>query len=219
MPDDQTTIAVQRYLDALADDATAEPIVRDILARTAPRLQLLCGNLLHREYPRLARPPLNVREDELLSALVERLMRALKSVHPQSVRQFFALANQHMRWELNELARRLDGQPHAVELFEGAALAPSQSASETKVGPTPRMVRMLQAIESLPDDEREVFDLVRIQGMSHGETAAILAVSSKTVQRRLNRGLVLLADHLPDLRSPRASPPAPGAAAAEAGGA
>jgi RNA polymerase sigma-70 factor (ECF subfamily) len=27
---------------------------------------------------------------------------------PTNVRQFFALANQHLRWELNDLARRLD---------------------------------------------------------------------------------------------------------------
>ena len=34
----------------------------------------------------------------------------------ETVRQFFALANQHMRWELNEMARRLDEQPTAAEL-------------------------------------------------------------------------------------------------------
>jgi len=32
----------------------------------------------------------------------------MRSVRPQTVRQFFALANQHMRWQLNDLARRLD---------------------------------------------------------------------------------------------------------------
>jgi hypothetical protein len=29
------------------------------------------------------------------------------SIRPQTVRQFFALVNQHLRWELNDLARRL----------------------------------------------------------------------------------------------------------------
>jgi RNA polymerase sigma factor (sigma-70 family) len=41
----------------------------------------------------------------------------------------------------------------------------------------------LQA-ESLPDDEREVFGLVWYQGLTHAEAAAILGVSTKTVQRR-----------------------------------
>jgi hypothetical protein len=42
-----------------------------------------------------------------LSAVVERLLKALRAARPQTVREFFALANQHMRWELNDLARRL----------------------------------------------------------------------------------------------------------------
>jgi RNA polymerase sigma-70 factor (ECF subfamily) len=59
---------------------------------------------------------------------------------------------------------------------------------------------MLGAIEGLPEDEREVFDLVRIQGLTQAEAAEVLGVSAKTVRRRLNRGLVLLAEQLDDLR-------------------
>ena len=59
---------------------------------------------------------------------------------------------------------------------------------------------MLEAIDGLPEDEREVFDLVRIQGLTQPEAAEVLGVSVKTVQRRLNRGLVLLAEQLADLR-------------------
>jgi RNA polymerase sigma-70 factor (ECF subfamily) len=61
---------------------------------------------------------------------------------------------------------------------------------------------MLDAIEGLPEDEREAFDLVRIQGLTHAEAAAVVGISPKTVQRRLNRGLVLLATRLDDLRMP-----------------
>ena len=46
---------------------------------------------------------------------------------------------------------------------------------------------MLRAIDGLPEDEREVFDLVRIQGLTQAEAAEVLGVSAKTVQRRLNR--------------------------------
>jgi RNA polymerase sigma factor (sigma-70 family) len=191
-----TTVAVQRYLDALAEDESAEPIVRALLDRAVRRLHLLCANLLHRSYPRLMRPPLNLQSDEMLGAVVERLLKAMRAVHPRTVRQFFALANQHMRWELNDLARRLDDQPRREELHEGAALAPASSAS----GLTPNSRRMLEAIDNLPEEEREVFSLVRIQGMTHGEAADILGVSAKTVQRRLNRGLMLLAEGLTDLK-------------------
>jgi RNA polymerase sigma-70 factor (ECF subfamily) len=56
----------------------------------------------------LTLPPLNLQPDELLGAVLERLLKALGTVRPQTVRQYFALVNQHMRWELNDLARRLD---------------------------------------------------------------------------------------------------------------
>src|SRR5271165_6573733 len=129
MTEEHTTQAVQRYLNALAGDQPAEPIVRALLDRAVRRLQLLCANLLHRKYRRLTLPPLNLQTDEMLGAVVERLLKAMRSVRPQNVRQFFALVNQHMRWELNDLARRLDEQPAAVQLHEGLVPVPPSSDS------------------------------------------------------------------------------------------
>jgi RNA polymerase sigma-70 factor (ECF subfamily) len=196
MAEERTTVIVQRYLDELAGDTPAEPLVRALLDRAVRRLHHLCANLLYRSYPRLTHPPVNLQADELLSAVVERLLKALRQVRPSTVRQFFALASQHMRWELNDMARRLDIQPPAVELSEG--LVPGPAASDT--GLTPDGRRMLDAIANLPEDEREAFDLVRIQGLSQVEAAKVLGVSTMTVKRRLNRGLLVLADALSDLR-------------------
>src|SRR5262249_14546355 len=141
--------------------------------------------------------PLNLQADELLSAVAERLLKALGEARPRNVRQFFALANQHMRWELNDLARRLDKQPPALELRERAVPAtPASSGS----GLTPAGRRMLEAIGDLPADEREAFDLVRVQGMTQAEAAQVLGVAVVTVRRRLNRGLQLLTEKVGDLR-------------------
>ena len=114
MSEGHTTAAVQLYLNALAGDQPAEPIVRALLDRAVRRLHLLCSRLLYRKYRRLTLPPLNLQPDEMLSAVVERLLKAMRTVRPQTVRQFFALVNQHMRWELNDLARRLYNEPGAV---------------------------------------------------------------------------------------------------------
>ena len=204
MPDENTSAAVQRYLDALAGDAPAEPIIRALLDRSVRRLHHICAALLYRSFPRLTRPPLNLQADELLSAVVERLLKALREARPTTVRQFFDLAGQHMRWELTDLARRLDKQPAAVELREGLVPAPASTGS----GLSPEGRRLLDAIDGLPEDEREAFDLVRIQGLTHGEAAEVLGVSAKTVQRRLDRGLRLLTERLGDLR-PGDTPPGP----------
>ena len=75
---------------------------------------------------------------------------------------------------------------------------PAQASSDSDLTPDGR--RMLEAIGSLPDGEREAFDLVRIQGMTQAEAAQILGVSTMTVNRRLNRSLQLLTEMLDDLR-------------------
>jgi RNA polymerase sigma factor (sigma-70 family) len=202
-----TTAVVQRYLNELGDDTPTEPVIRGLMDRATSRLQLLCRHLLYRSYPRLTRPPLNLEADELLSAVVERLLKSLRTIRPKTVRQFFALANQHIRWELNDLARRLDQMPSPAELRDSVVPGPASSAS--LLSPVGR--RMLEAIENLPAEEQEVFGLVRIQGLTQAESATILGVSTKTVQRRLNRSLMLLAKQLRDLEPcPRPAADTPG---------
>ena len=74
-------------------------------------------------------------------------------------------------------------------------LVPSPASSASGLSPDGR-----RAIGELPEDEREAFDLVRIQGMTQVEAAEVLGVSVKTVQRRLNRALLILTEDLDDLR-------------------
>jgi RNA polymerase sigma-70 factor (ECF subfamily) len=198
MGDENTTAAVQRYLDEWptpTDDSATEAVVRALLDRSVRRLHGLCVSFLHKSYPRLTRPPLSLQADELLGAVVERLLKALRETRPTSTRQFFWLASQHMRWELNEMARRLDRQPAVEELHEELVPASASSGS----GLTPGAHRILEAIERLPEGEREAFELVRIQEMSQAEAAGVLDVSVATVNRRLSRGLQLLAAELGDL--------------------
>jgi RNA polymerase sigma-70 factor (ECF subfamily) len=194
---------MQRLLDALPGDPLAEPIIRELLERSVHRLRLLCETVLHRNYPRLAKSPLNLETNDLLGGVVAGLLTALQKVRPQTVRQFFALACQHMRWQLNDLARRLDEQPASTELPEAGVAAPLSSNSCL----SPRGRRVLGAIEGIPEVEREVFDLVHIQGLTQAEVAGVVGVSEKTVQRRLNRARLLLAERLADLRPAAPSGP------------
>jgi RNA polymerase sigma factor (sigma-70 family) len=193
-----TTAVVQNYLNELGDKTSfpADHVIRELLVRAAKRLEFLCATMLQRDYPRLAGAPLNLQSEEVLGAVVERLMKAMREIRPPTVRQFFGLANQHIRWELNDLARRLDAQESTARLTEDSVPAPVSSGSEL----SPNARRILEAIEGLPDDEREVFSLVRIQGMSQTEVAALLGVSAKTIKRRLDRSLILLTTTLADLQ-------------------
>jgi RNA polymerase sigma-70 factor (ECF subfamily) len=146
---------------------------------------------------------MNLESEEMLSAVVERLIKAMREIRPTTVREFFALANQHMRWELNDLARRLDKRADAVQLNESWAVAPPESGSSQ---PKDNANRILQAIENLPEDEREAFSMVRIQQMTQLESAEVLGVSLKTIQRRVNRAVALLSESLNDLKGPPKAP-------------
>lgn len=193
-----TTAVVQNYVDQLAElpvNAPADAIVRELLGRAVGRLHMLCAKVLHQRYPRLAQAPLNLQAEELLSSVAERLLKAMGKARPTGVRQFFSLANQHMRWELNDLARRLDKKEPDVPLMESLAMPPESSGAELSQS----ALRIAQAIDDLPDEEREVFSLVRIQDLTQVETAEILGVSVKTIQRRLNRSLLLLTEALLDV--------------------
>ncbi|MDB5384869.1 MAG: sigma-70 family polymerase sigma factor [Planctomycetaceae bacterium] len=204
MNEGHTTSVVQKYLDELAGlhgEMAAEPIVQSLLGKSVNRLHLLCSTLLYRNYPRLLRPPLNLEPEELLGAVVERLIKALREVRPTTVRRFFALANQHIRWELNDLVRRLDEQASQVQLLESLLKAPPESSGSPL---SANVRRIIETIENLPDEECEAFNLVRIQGMTQTEAATLLGVSAKTIQRRLNRSLVLLTSQLGDLHPQRA---------------
>jgi RNA polymerase sigma factor (sigma-70 family) len=198
MGDDQTTEVVQRYLDqlgGLTGDSPTEPVIRALVGRSVDRLYVLCNTMLLRNYPRLARPPVNLETDEMLGSVVNRLLKALREIRPTNARQFFALANRHMRWELNDMARRLDKETPVAELNEAAVACPASSDSQL----SPNARRILEAIDNLPDEEREAFDLIRIQNLTQPEAATILGISEATLYRRLKNGLLLLTERLSDL--------------------
>ena len=117
----------------------------------------------------------------------------MRTIRPQTARQFFALATQHMRWQLNDMARRFDEQPPATALPEEEVAAPP---STTGFGLIRDARRILGTIEGLPEVEREMFDFIRIQGLTHAEAAEVVGISVKAVQRRLNRARLLLAEQL-----------------------
>lgn len=58
---------------------------------------LLCNAFFYRSSPRLARPLFGLEHDELLGAVVERLLKALQDARPETVRGFFAPAGRHAR--------------------------------------------------------------------------------------------------------------------------
>jgi RNA polymerase sigma-70 factor (ECF subfamily) len=82
MSEEETTAVVQRYLGELAANSPAKPIVRTLMDRAVRRLRPRCATPLHRSDPRPMRPPWNLQPDELLGAVAERLLKALRTRSP-----------------------------------------------------------------------------------------------------------------------------------------
>lgn len=66
------------------------------------------------------------------------------------------------------------------------------------------LLRFREALESLPPRRREVFELVRLRGLSHQDAAEVLEVSDRTVANHLRLAMKDLKDMLSDF--PAASP-------------
>jgi len=60
------------------------------------------------------------------------------------------------------------------------------------------MQRFQEALESLPPKRREVFELVRLRGLSHREAAQVLEVSARTVANHLVLAMKDMRDMLSD---------------------
>lgn len=167
----------------------------ELLRHVGGRLERLTRKMLRR-YPGVQRW---AQTDDVLQNAVLRLLRALGAVHPDSTRAFFALAAVQIRRELLDLARHYFG-PHGQGAHHasnanngsaaGAACEPADSTHDP--GELAEWCELHQQVEKLPDEEREVVDLLFYQGLTQPAAANLLNVNVRTVQRRWQAALLKL---------------------------
>jgi RNA polymerase sigma-70 factor (ECF subfamily) len=120
-----------------------------------------------------------------------RLSRALESVPPASVAEFFQLASRQMRWELLDLVQRYYGleEPGGKQALTGveesSQSTPLEEVSTDTYNPPDLAfwTEFHQAVEALPDKDRQVFELLWYQELTQGEAASILQVAESTIRR------------------------------------
>jgi RNA polymerase sigma factor (sigma-70 family) len=188
MAENDTTAQVQCHLDRLQ---AGDPAARAALLTCAcDRLRRLTKKML-RDFPGVQRweETADVQQDAAV-----RLWRALEQTTPTSVRHFFRLAALQIRRELLDLARRYAGPEgtaahHASVGGESAASAsgsPVYDKADSAAGPGQLAIwnEFHMQVEALPDEEKEVFDLLWYQGLQQAEAAALLGISERTLKRR-----------------------------------
>ena len=185
---DERSAYLQHCLDRLrAGDESAR---QELLAGACARLSELTRTML-KDYRRLKR--WEQTDDVLQNALV-RLHRSLQDVTPPSLRDFYRLAALQVRRELIDLVRHYfgpegGGRRHHTNAAEADSLRTPRPAYERpgaaeEPGTLAAWGEFHRQADALPEEERDVFDLVWYQGLKHTEAAAVLGVSARTVKRR-----------------------------------
>ena len=139
--------------------------------------------------------------DDLLQAALLRLHRSLAEVRPEGVPHFDNLAAAQIRRELIDLARRhhgpegLGAHHHTDGADPGSRLAQVADGSGR-----PELLEewaaFHEAVERLPEEERQIVDLLWYRGLTHAQAAKALGVPTKTVQRRWASARLMIRDAL-----------------------
>lgn len=174
--------------------------LNQILARVSRRLLSLARQVL-RGYPGVERW---TESDDVLQNASLRLVRALESVEPRSMRDFYALAALQIRRELVDLSRHHFG-PHGQAAHHDSRGGDSRPPPEPsdwshEPGGLVQWREFHERIETLPEDEREVVGLLYYQGLTQAEAATVLDVNVRTIQRRWHAALLTLQPLLADLK-------------------
>lgn len=187
------TKQLQIYLNRMhAGDAAAR---EELFKQAGGRLERLTRKML-RGFPGVKRW---AQTDDVLQNALMRLLRALKEVHPASMREFYALSAEQIRRELVDLARHFfgpegTGANHATNWPGRNSDTPPYEKADVSHDPgvLAGWHEFHNQVHKLPPEEREVVDLLFYQDLPQADAAALLNVSVRTVQRRWQSALLKL---------------------------
>jgi RNA polymerase sigma factor (sigma-70 family) len=191
------SLLMQNWIDRLrnGDEAARD----ELLNAACERLREITRKMLRR-YPRVKRWE---QTDDVLQNVSLRLCRTLSQVTPADVRAFLRLASLNIRRELLDLVKHYCGPlglatHHASN--PGLADPTGRSPEPQTLAHEPTRLAAWsafhEAVEGLPEEEREVFDLLWYQGLAQTEAAELLGVTERTVRRRWQSARLLVAEAL-----------------------
>ena len=186
-------------LQGLIDLAkTGDEGARTLLLDHACDRLLKLTRKMFRGYPGLRR--WEATDDVFQNSLV-RLHRALNQVQLESVRHFFNLAGLQIRRELLDLKKHHFG-PEGGGANHHTDHQPSDEVGGVLATKTDEPEDMSMwgefhcHVDKLPEEQKEVVNLLFYEGLSQEEAAAILNISVRTIKRRWQEAKLRLHEEL-----------------------
>ncbi len=181
------TTQIQALIDRLmAGDESARS---ELVHCTWDRLLKLTRQI-SRDYPPVRRWE---QTDDIFQNASIRIWKALEKVPLNDARHFLRLAAEKIRFELIDLARHYQGpmghgRNHQTQIPPTDSQTSFQAEEQGLVTEDPAKVAQWADIhaqvEKLPDELKEVFDLIWYHDLLQSEVAQILNVDVRTVKRR-----------------------------------
>jgi len=162
---------------------------KDLLIEAVQHRLLLLSRRMLRRFPRVQRWE---GTDDVLQRALLRLHQSLDEVQPESTRHFFNLAAEQIRRTLIDMARHHAGKDSFAANDDtdrptrdghSSHLQAAQAEGGDEPADLEAWTDFHEAVAQLPEDEREIVDLLWYKGLTHMDTAELLAVSTKTIQR------------------------------------
>jgi RNA polymerase sigma-70 factor (ECF subfamily) len=174
-----------------------------LLRHSRERIRKLTARMLAR-FPGVRRWE---ETDDVLQGLLIRVDQMLSRVEVPAVRDYLRLTAANLRHLLIDLTRHYFGPQglganHATPPPATPGTAKPAGAGEPAAPPSDDALSLAdwsafhEQAAHLPDDEREVFDLMWYHGLTQLEAAAVLDVSLSTVKRRWQSARLLLMEQL-----------------------
>jgi RNA polymerase sigma-70 factor (ECF subfamily) len=137
--------------------------------------------------------------EDLLQNASLRLWQTLQRVKLESARHFLNLGGQNIRWELLDLARRCKKlvamhESHPSHNNSSTSTCPPDGPGDGSHNPVQlaEWDEVHRNIEALPEEYREMFNVLWYGGLKQKEAAAVLGVTEAIVQYRWQQARLAL---------------------------
>ena len=141
-------------------------------------------------------------EDVLIEALLKACRNLDQLQDAAAFRAWLAQIGRRVCWQLKEREALLPILQLSSLEDDGVELASKRESAETEVAREQMKSLLRRAIESLPQTEREVYELREIEELSGEETAGRLHISSAAMKSRLHRARANVRRYLDEVLVP-----------------